>query len=158
MSVQRSKLYKPNNLPHLPVCDAAGSWVVCVCVRRKSGGLCLRSVGASWAVKNPGRERTRKPGRTFLQPSPATANTSKTGSPTLPVHRGMLLKYYLCGRSPVYLKCDLCPSHDMFSRSQSKLLESLEVIPRHSGPITAERYDAIRLYLIKVNRPTGADF
>ncbi|XP_029696280.1 alsin isoform X2 [Takifugu rubripes] len=40
-------------------------------------------------------------------------------------------------------------SHDMFSRSQSKLLESLEVIPRHSGPITAERYDAIRLYLIK---------
>lgn len=31
----------------------------------------------------------------------------------------------------------------------------MEVIPRHTGPITAERYDAIRLYLIKVNRPTG---
>lgn len=77
----------------------------------------------------------------------------------------MLLKSYLCGSSPVcpsgHVICimlHLNVSHDMFSQSQSKLLESLEVIPRHTGPVTAERYDAVRLYLIKVNRPPGADF
>uniref|UniRef100_A0A3Q1C8E6 VPS9 domain-containing protein n=1 Tax=Amphiprion ocellaris TaxID=80972 RepID=A0A3Q1C8E6_AMPOC len=37
----------------------------------------------------------------------------------------------------------------MLSRSHSKTLESLEVIPQHMGPITMERYHSIRLYLIK---------
>ena len=36
------------------------------------------------------------------------------------------------------------------TRSMSRTLESLEVIPQHSGPITMERYTKIRLYLIKV--------
>lgn len=36
------------------------------------------------------------------------------------------------------------------SRSQCKMLESLEVIPQHVSPITAEAYDIIRRYLIKV--------
>ncbi|MCI4378589.1 hypothetical protein PGIGA_G00217620 [Pangasianodon gigas] len=35
------------------------------------------------------------------------------------------------------------------SRSQCKMLESLEVIPQHVGPVTAESYDIIRRYLIK---------
>ncbi|XP_035812645.2 LOW QUALITY PROTEIN: alsin [Amphiprion ocellaris] len=40
-------------------------------------------------------------------------------------------------------------SPEMLSRSHSKTLESLEVIPQHMGPITMERYHSIRLYLIK---------
>ncbi|XP_057674463.1 alsin isoform X1 [Corythoichthys intestinalis] len=40
-------------------------------------------------------------------------------------------------------------SPEMLSRSHSRTLESLEVIPQHVGPITMERYHAIRLYLIK---------
>uniref|UniRef100_A0A3P8TVV4 Alsin Rho guanine nucleotide exchange factor ALS2 n=1 Tax=Amphiprion percula TaxID=161767 RepID=A0A3P8TVV4_AMPPE len=40
-------------------------------------------------------------------------------------------------------------SPEMLSRSRSKTLESLEVIPQHTGPITMERYHSIRLYLIK---------
>ncbi|XP_038138040.1 alsin isoform X2 [Cyprinodon tularosa] len=40
-------------------------------------------------------------------------------------------------------------SPDTLSRSHSKTLESLEVIPQHDGPITMERYHSIRLYLIK---------
>ncbi|XP_041835211.1 alsin isoform X2 [Melanotaenia boesemani] len=40
-------------------------------------------------------------------------------------------------------------SPEMLSRSHSKTLESLEVIPQHVGPITMERYHTIRLYLIK---------
>ncbi|XP_072541786.1 alsin isoform X2 [Salminus brasiliensis] len=35
------------------------------------------------------------------------------------------------------------------SRSQCKMLESLEVIPQHIGPVTAEAYDSIRRYIIK---------
>ncbi|KAM6894095.1 alsin [Xenentodon cancila] len=35
------------------------------------------------------------------------------------------------------------------SRSHSKILESLEVIPQHVGPMTMERYNSIRLYLVK---------
>ncbi|XP_047011887.1 alsin isoform X3 [Ictalurus punctatus] len=35
------------------------------------------------------------------------------------------------------------------SRSQCKMLESLEVIPQHVSPVTAEAYDIIRRYLIK---------
>ncbi|XP_066542491.1 alsin isoform X2 [Hoplias malabaricus] len=35
------------------------------------------------------------------------------------------------------------------SRSQCMMLESLEVIPQHMGPVTAENYDSIRRYLIK---------
>lgn len=34
-------------------------------------------------------------------------------------------------------------------RSHSRTLDSLEVIPQHVGPITMERYNTIRLYLIK---------
>lgn len=45
----------------------------------------------------------------------------------------------------------------MLSRSHSKTLESLEVIPQHVGPINMERYHTIRLYLIKVNPPTTPD-
>ncbi|XP_028277552.1 alsin isoform X2 [Parambassis ranga] len=40
-------------------------------------------------------------------------------------------------------------SPEVLSRSHSRTLESLEVIPQHAGPITMERYHAIRLYLIK---------
>lgn len=42
------------------------------------------------------------------------------------------------------------PSPEVLSRSHNKTLESLEVIPQHVGPITMDRYNAIRLYLIKV--------
>ncbi|XP_049340539.1 alsin isoform X1 [Astyanax mexicanus] len=35
------------------------------------------------------------------------------------------------------------------SRSQCKMLESLEVIPQHVGPVTAETYDTIRRYIVK---------
>ncbi|KAJ3584293.1 hypothetical protein NHX12_014789, partial [Muraenolepis orangiensis] len=38
---------------------------------------------------------------------------------------------------------------EVMSRSLSRTLESLEVIPQHAGPITMERYHKIRLYLIK---------
>ncbi|KAI4831598.1 hypothetical protein KUCAC02_001134 [Chaenocephalus aceratus] len=40
-------------------------------------------------------------------------------------------------------------SPEALSRSHSRTLESLEVIPQHEGPITMERYHTIRLYLIK---------
>ncbi|XP_039907368.1 alsin isoform X2 [Simochromis diagramma] len=40
-------------------------------------------------------------------------------------------------------------SPEVLSRSHNKMLESLEVIPQHVGPITMDRYNAIRLYLIK---------
>ncbi|XP_039997761.1 alsin [Xiphias gladius] len=40
-------------------------------------------------------------------------------------------------------------SPEMLSLSHSRTLESLEVIPQHVGPVTMERYHAIRLYLIK---------
>ncbi|XP_029300670.1 alsin isoform X2 [Cottoperca gobio] len=40
-------------------------------------------------------------------------------------------------------------SPEMLSRSHSRTLDSLEVIPQHEGPITMERYHAIRLYLIQ---------
>uniref|UniRef100_A0A3Q4MSH2 Alsin Rho guanine nucleotide exchange factor ALS2 b n=1 Tax=Neolamprologus brichardi TaxID=32507 RepID=A0A3Q4MSH2_NEOBR len=40
-------------------------------------------------------------------------------------------------------------SPEILSRSHNKTLESLEVIPQHVGPITMDRYNAIRLYLIK---------
>ncbi|XP_061632291.1 alsin isoform X1 [Phyllopteryx taeniolatus] len=40
-------------------------------------------------------------------------------------------------------------SPELLSRSHSRTLESLEVIPHHIGPITMERYHAIHLYLIK---------
>uniref|UniRef100_A0A8C2HPM2 Alsin Rho guanine nucleotide exchange factor ALS2 a n=1 Tax=Cyprinus carpio TaxID=7962 RepID=A0A8C2HPM2_CYPCA len=35
------------------------------------------------------------------------------------------------------------------SRSQTKMLESLEVIPQHVGPVTADSYNNIRRYLLK---------
>ncbi|KAA0715939.1 Alsin Amyotrophic lateral sclerosis 2 protein -like protein [Triplophysa tibetana] len=35
------------------------------------------------------------------------------------------------------------------SRSQNKMLESLEVIPKHVGPVTADSYNNIRRYLMK---------
>ncbi|XP_074520358.1 alsin isoform X2 [Halichoeres trimaculatus] len=40
-------------------------------------------------------------------------------------------------------------SPEVMSRSHNRTLESLEFIPQHVGPITMERYDSIRLYLIK---------
>ncbi|XP_039613756.1 alsin [Polypterus senegalus] len=40
-------------------------------------------------------------------------------------------------------------SPELLSRSHNKTLESLEVIPQHVGPMTSERYDGIRKYLIK---------
>ncbi|XP_061898936.1 alsin isoform X1 [Entelurus aequoreus] len=40
-------------------------------------------------------------------------------------------------------------SPERLSLSHSRTLESLEVIPQHEGPITMERYHAIRLYLVK---------
>lgn len=51
----------------------------------------------------------------------------------------------------------LCSSPEMLSRSHSKTLESLEVIPQHVGPINMERYHTIRLYLIKVNPKNTPD-
>ncbi|CAB1346864.1 unnamed protein product, partial [Coregonus sp. 'balchen'] len=38
---------------------------------------------------------------------------------------------------------------ELLSRSQSRVLEKLEVIPQHTGPVTAARYDVIRRYLTK---------
>ncbi|XP_054638404.1 alsin isoform X2 [Dunckerocampus dactyliophorus] len=40
-------------------------------------------------------------------------------------------------------------SPELLSQSHNRTLESLEVIPQHVGPITMERYHAVRLYLIK---------
>ncbi|KAM9828663.1 alsin isoform 1-T1 [Syngnathus typhle] len=40
-------------------------------------------------------------------------------------------------------------SPEPLSRSHSRTLEGLEVIPQHDGPMTTERYHAIHLYLIK---------
>ncbi|XP_068165024.1 alsin isoform X2 [Antennarius striatus] len=40
-------------------------------------------------------------------------------------------------------------SPEALSRSHSRILESLEVIPQHDGPITMDRYHTIHLYLIK---------
>lgn len=38
------------------------------------------------------------------------------------------------------------------SRSQRKVLESLEIIPQHGEPVTTANYDNVRRYLIKVRR------
>ncbi|XP_067264917.1 alsin isoform X4 [Chanodichthys erythropterus] len=45
------------------------------------------------------------------------------------------------------------------SRSQTKMLESLEVIPQHVGPVTADSYNNIRRYLMKVQaeQPQACD-
>ncbi|XP_033866344.3 alsin-like [Acipenser ruthenus] len=40
-------------------------------------------------------------------------------------------------------------SPEIMSRSHNKTLESLEVIPQHVGPVTLEKYENIRKYLIK---------
>ncbi|KAM4601786.1 alsin isoform 2-T2 [Polymixia lowei] len=40
-------------------------------------------------------------------------------------------------------------SPELMSRSHSRTLESLEIIPQHAGPVTMERYHTVRLYLIK---------
>ncbi|XP_047432727.1 alsin isoform X2 [Mugil cephalus] len=40
-------------------------------------------------------------------------------------------------------------SPEMLSRSHSRTLESLEVIPQHEGLVSMERYNSIRLYLIQ---------
>lgn len=41
------------------------------------------------------------------------------------------------------------------SPSQSKRLETLDVVPQHAGPISVERYHTICRYLIKVSRAGG---
>uniref|UniRef100_A0AAZ3NTI6 Alsin n=1 Tax=Oncorhynchus tshawytscha TaxID=74940 RepID=A0AAZ3NTI6_ONCTS len=38
---------------------------------------------------------------------------------------------------------------ELLSRSQSRVLEKLEVIPQHTGPVTARGYDVIQRYLTK---------
>ncbi|KAJ8410132.1 hypothetical protein AAFF_G00211730 [Aldrovandia affinis] len=40
-------------------------------------------------------------------------------------------------------------SPELLSRSHNKTLESLEFIPQHVGPVTMEKYDSIRRYLVK---------
>ncbi|MGH0133525.1 UNVERIFIED_CONTAM: hypothetical protein FKN15_052981 [Acipenser sinensis] len=40
-------------------------------------------------------------------------------------------------------------SPEIMSRSHNQTLESLEVIPQHVGPVTLEKYENIRKYLIK---------
>uniref|UniRef100_A0AAZ3PGB9 Uncharacterized protein n=1 Tax=Oncorhynchus tshawytscha TaxID=74940 RepID=A0AAZ3PGB9_ONCTS len=40
-------------------------------------------------------------------------------------------------------------SPELLSRSQSRVLEKLEVIPQHTGPVTARGYDVIQRYLTK---------
>ncbi|XP_064419608.1 alsin isoform X1 [Latimeria chalumnae] len=40
-------------------------------------------------------------------------------------------------------------SPDLMSRSHTQTLESLEVIPQHIGPVTLEKYENIKKYLIK---------
>ncbi|XP_036395976.1 alsin isoform X2 [Megalops cyprinoides] len=40
-------------------------------------------------------------------------------------------------------------SPELMSRSHNKTLESLEFIPQHVGPVTMEKYESIRRYLIK---------
>lgn len=46
--------------------------------------------------------------------------------------------------------CVFSCSPQALNRSQCKMLESLEVIPQYTGPVTAEAYDIIRRYIIKV--------
>lgn len=55
------------------------SWGVWRCVRRRSGGQCLRSVGWGWAVRPLARERIREPGRTSLKPWPPAGDSTETG-------------------------------------------------------------------------------
>lgn len=47
--------------------------------------------------------------------------------------------------------CVFCCSPELLTRSHNKTLESLEFIPQHDGPVTLEKYDTIRRYLIKVS-------
>lgn len=44
----------------------------------------------------------------------------------------------------------VCVCSPNLSRSQNKVLESLEFIPQHGEPVTSTNYDNIRRYLIKV--------
>lgn len=44
----------------------------------------------------------------------------------------------------------VCVCSPNLSRSQNKVLESLEFIPQHGEPVTSANYDNIRRYLIKV--------
>lgn len=49
-------------------------------------------------------------------------------------------------------------SPELLSRSHNKTLESLEFIPQHDGPVTMEKYDTIRRYLIKVSPALCPDY
>lgn len=66
------------------------------------------------------------------------ARTHTKTTVLLHVHRGIT---GVCARS----------SPELLSRSHSRTLESLEVIPQHAGPITMERHHTIHQYLIKVS-------
>ena len=44
----------------------------------------------------------------------------------------------------------VCVCSPDLTRSQTKVLESLELIPQHGVPVTTANYDNIRRYLIKV--------
>lgn len=48
----------------------------------------------------------------------------------------------------------VCVCSPDLSRSQNKVLESLEFIPQHEEPVTTTNYDSIRRYLIKVQVAT----
>ncbi|XP_070711888.1 alsin isoform X1 [Pempheris klunzingeri] len=62
--------------------------------------------------------------------------------------QGVLNSYYRDLQCLMFVFC-VRSSPEVLSRSHSRTLESLEVIPQHVGPITMERYHTIRLYLIK---------
>lgn len=148
------------------MCDVAGSWGVCVCVRRISGRRCLTSVGPSWAARRRVEERTGRPGRTSPCPSPPADDTSRTGAENRTMNHQVVVNF-IGGDTSVAAEifhlltfgfCVLRPSPEMLSLSHSRTLESLEVIPQHVGPITMERYHTIRLYLIKVSTANAPHF
>lgn len=101
--------------------------------------MCLRSAGASWAVKTRLGRTLRRPGRTYVLPSAASAGRRL---------RQQLLQLAV---SPC-LKRALCPSPDLLPEGQGRLGEAVDPLPHHDGRLTAERYHAIRLYLTRVSR------
>lgn len=127
----------------------AGSWAGCASAQRTSGRRCLTSVGLSWAARRRVKERTGGRGRTSPWLSPPADDTSRTGDDQQITAKSDLNSLVFIPVARV-----LCSSPEMLSRSHSKTLESLEVIPQHVGPINMERYHTIRLYLIKVNPKT----
>lgn len=58
-------------------------------------------------------------------------------------------KFELCMKMSLVTCVCVCSLEEL-SQSQNKMLESLEIIPKHVAPITADSYNKIRCYLMKV--------